>query len=237
LHLEAARALRPNDPDARRWLARAWLQLNQPTDVLSLLEANSATRKEDAWIHVLRARAFDALNREQETIEELSRALALDPGAAGARFALGFLAWTARDLTEAERQFRVELAFNPNLRQAQFYLAEVLMTQARLGEAENVVSRMAGEHPECFLTQFALGKLEERQGDLEAAQGHYREAIRLDPHSMEAHYRLGITLRRAGKGDEAQREFDRAHALRASDSRRAHQGMGLSRSRIPDFDL
>lgn len=237
VHLEAARALRPQDSEARRWLARTWLQLNRPTDVLWLLEPGSAKRKEDAWIHVLRGRAFDALNREAETIGELTRALELDPGAPGARFALGFVSWSARDLVQAERQFRVELAFNPAHRLAQFYLAEVLMTQNRLGEAEKVVTSLAADRPDCFLSHFALGKLEERIGNLEAAVHHYRDAIRLDPNSTEAHYRLGLTLRRAGRADEAQREFDRAHALRASDSRRAHQGMGLTRSHIPDFDL
>ena len=47
------------------------------------------------------------------------------------------------------------------------------------------------------------------KGDLAGAEGHYREAIRLDPGYAEAHYNLGILLTERGDIDGAIFEYRR----------------------------
>ena len=48
------------------------------------------------------------------------------------------------------------------------------------------------------------------QGDLESAEKHLREAVRLDPDSERAHNNLGLVLARTGCRDEALTAFFRA---------------------------
>ena len=233
---EHALQLQPGNPEIVEWLGKSYLRAREPQKVLELLGHEDSLASRYAWAHLLRARAFDVQDKLDLARDELQRALAIDPRCRGAHFALGFIAWTTRDLETAEREFRRELARDARQDLPYYYLAEALEVQGKLAEAQAVLKRMGREAPNTYLYRFGAGKLDEFSGNFEAAAAEFREAIRLDPKQSEAHYHLALALRKLGETAQANQEFGLANQLRLDTRPGSGQGMGKMRPRLPDLD-
>ena len=233
-----ARALKlsPVNADVVEWLARSYLRNMEPQKAIDLLHQKDAVVGHSAWTHLLLAHAFDAQDQLDDARSELARALAIDPQCRGAHFALGFIAWTIRDLATAEREFNLELTLDMHEYLAFYYLAEVLEMEGKLDKAEAVLNNMGSDAPATYFLHFGLGKWQERKQNLSAAAAEYHAAIQMDPTQPEAHYRLAIVLRKLGQTAPADEEFDRSNQLRAGMKSGMGQGMGRMRPRIPDID-
>ncbi|MGD1158429.1 MAG: tetratricopeptide repeat protein [Terriglobia bacterium] len=228
--------LSPGNAEIVQWLAKSYLRMSEPQKVVELLSHADSIAGHFAWAHLLLAHAFDAQDKLGEATGELQRALALDPHCRGAHFALGFIAWTTRDLETAEKEFRQELALGSREYLTFYYLAETMEVQGKLDEAESVLKKMGSEAPETYLHHLAVGKLDERKQNFETAAGEFRAAIRLDPRQSEAHYHLAVVLRKLGETAQANQEFDLSNQLRVGMSPGSGQGMGRMRPHLPDFD-
>lgn len=204
--------------------------------MLELLSREDSLTGHFAWAHLLRARAFDAQDKLDEAKRELRRALDLDPHCPGAHFALAFIAWTTRDLETAEGEFRREIALDSRDDMAFFYLAETLEVQGKLEEAQAVLKQMGREASNTYLYHFGVGKLNERSRNFEAAAAEFRDAIRLDPKQSEAHYHLGMALRKLGDTALANQEFQLSNQLRGDMRPGSGQGMGKMRPHLPPLD-
>jgi Flp pilus assembly protein TadD len=233
---ERALRLQPANAEIVAWLGKSYLRAREPQKVLELFRREDSLAGHFAWAHLLLARAFDAQDKLDEARGELRRALAIDPHCQGAHFALGFVAWTTRDLETAEREFRQELALDSRQPQAFYYLAETLEVQGKLDEAQTVLKQMGREVPNTYLYHFGAGKLNEHNRNFEAAAVEFREAIRLDPKQSEAHYHLGVALRKLGETAQANQEFALANQLRINMRPGSGQGMGKMRPHLPDID-
>ena len=55
------------------------------------------------------------------------------------------------------------------------------------------------------------------KGDLERAERHYREALRLRPGAPETHYNFGLMLRAKGEASSAEEHFRAAYELAPSE--------------------
>jgi tetratricopeptide (TPR) repeat protein len=233
---ERALQLSPGNAEIVEWLAKSYLRKREPQKVVDLLSHENSIAGHFAWAHLLLAHAFDAQDKLGEARGELQRALGLDPHCRGAHFALGFIAWTTRDLETAEKEFLQELALDSRKDLTFYYLAETMELQGRLDEAEAVLEKMGSEAPETYLHHFAVGKLDERKQNFETAAEEFRAAIRLDPRQSEAHYHLAVVLRKLGETAQANQEFDLSNQLRVGVSRGLGQGMGRMRPHLPDFE-
>lgn len=89
-----------------------------------------------------------------------------------------------------------------------------------------VVLPTAGVNFEAELEN-AIGAGMEVRGDRPGAMERYREALRIDPESWEAHYNLGNALRLQGRLEEALQHYRRAVVLRP-DHDRALTNMGIA---------
>ena len=234
--LGQALKLSPGNADVVEWLARSYLRNMEPQKTIDLLHREDAIAGHSAWAHLLLAHAYDAQDKLDDARSELGRALTLDPHCRGAHFALGFIAWTIRDLPTAEKEFTQELALDMHEYLAFYYLAETLELEGKLDEAESVLKKMGSDAPETYLHHFALGKWDERKQNLTAAAEEFRSAIHIDPQQPEAHYHLAIVLSKLGQTAQANEEFDRSNQLRAGMKSGMGQGMGRMRPRLPDFD-
>ena len=228
--------LSPGNAEIVEWLAKSYLRKRDPQKVVELLSHEDPIAAHFAWAHLLLAHAFDAQDKLGEAAGELQRALALDPHCRGAHFALGFIAWTTRDLKTAEKEFLQELALDSREDLTFYYLAETMEVQGKLDEGEAVLKKMGSEAPETYLHHFAVGKLDERKQNFETAAGEFRAAIRLDPRQSEAHYHLAVVLRKLGETAQANVEFDLSNQMRVGMSPGSEQGMGRMRPHLPDFD-
>ena len=233
---ERALQLQPGNPEIVQWLGKSYLRARAPQKVVELFSRENSLAGHFAWAHLLLARAFDAQDKLDEARGELQGALAIDPHCRGAHFALGFIAWTTRDLETAEKEFRRELALDSREDLAFYYLAETLEVQGKLDEAQTVLKRMGREAPNTYLYHFGVGKLNEHNRSFEAAAVEFREAIQLDPKQSEAHYHLALALRKLGETAQANQEFRLSNQLRVDMRSGSGQGMGRMRPHLPDFD-
>jgi Flp pilus assembly protein TadD len=233
---ERALQLQPGNPEIVEWLGKSYLRAHAPQKVLELFSRQDSLAGHFAWAHLLLARAFDAQDKMDDARGELQRTLAIDPHCRGAHFALGFIAWTTRDLETAEKEFRRELALDSREDSAFYYLAETLEVQGKLDEAQTVLKRMGREAPKTYLYHFGVGKMNEYNRNFEAAAVEFRAAIRLDPKQSEAHYHLALALRKLGETVQANQEFGLSNQLRVDMRFGSGQGMGRMRPHLPDFD-
>jgi len=102
-------------------------------------------------------------------------------------------------------------------------------------DARDQYQRVLSQMKHCFTAQYLIGNLELKLQNPRAAELHYREAIRLDAHCLEAQVGLGEALEGQGKKDEAlailQQQID-AHPNRAL----AHVALGRYFFRAGRFD-
>ncbi len=232
---EKAAQLRSDDLEVFSWLSRSYVQDHQSAKVVEMVSHAAPTNAKSATAHFMLARAYDAQDRLDDARRETQRALEIDPHYRGAHFALGFIAWTIRDLETAEKEFRQELKANPRMDIAYYYLAESLEVQGKIDEAEAVIRRMGSEVPGSYFYHFGSGKLEEHQRDFAKAVESFRKATQIDPGNPEGHYRLGLALRKVGKTDEANAELEVHNQIRSKMRPGCGQGMGRMRPHLPDF--
>ena len=139
-------------------------------------------------------------------------------------------------MATAERELRQEVDLDPHESVAAYYLAEVLEKQGKIGEAEAALTQMGHDAPNTYLFHLGIGKVQERKKNYPLAEEQYRQAIRLAPQQMEAHFRLAVVLRALGETDKANEEFQAFSQLQTHVKCEAGQGMGRMRPHIPDFD-
>lgn len=118
-----------------------------------------------------------------------------------------------RDCAGAEARFREHLAAAPESLQGWMQLGIALLCQERWTEAIEVLERVVAMKPDFAEAHANLGLAWWRRGDLTAAAAGYREALRCSPGEAGLHASLAEVLARAGQGEEARREVERALAL------------------------
>lgn len=120
--------------------------------------------------------------------------LGMNPNHAKAHFSLGDILLSTRDFYRAERHFRDAIKIDPNYVPAFNHLAICLSEMNRTTEARSVLIEAARVAPLCARTQCNLGNLARLSHHFEEAAQHYREAIRLQPEFIEAHFNLSLVL-------------------------------------------
>lgn len=89
---------------------------------------------------------------------------------------------------------------------------------APLAYAESPLSSPPGMNKDAAMhNSEGLAALE--NGKMIAAESHFREAVKLDSKSPEAHFNLGLALHGEGKHAEAKEEFGAAKKLAPHDKR------------------
>ena len=140
----------------------------------------------------------DTFTRTADMGDVLRRCVAADPGDPNTRVALAHF---ERGRGRVERALRLleSCLLNPESRsRATLEWADCLLDD---GELERL--RPLFEHPDDSLRRLGdfwilRGEWARREGREVEALDNYREAIRMDPRSSDAYYRLGLALREAG---------------------------------------
>ena len=91
--------------------------------------------------------------------------------------------------------------------------ALLLLEQGRTSEGIAILESVVERAPEVSGPRIDLGVAWHREGDLEAAEKHLREALVLNPDHPVVHNELGIIYRKTGRFDEARRSYEAALAV------------------------
>ncbi len=151
------------------------------------------------WQGQVREHAGELLS----ALEDLRRAIDLDPNQADARRLLGFVLLSLNRFADAAAHFERLLEEHPDDPRVLGGLACCWRSLGRLREASGVLERLLGRAPDLAPALAERGRLALDQGRSAEAEGWLRRAMGLNPNSTETRYSLFVCLSRQGKEGEA----------------------------------
>jgi predicted O-linked N-acetylglucosamine transferase (SPINDLY family) len=180
-HLERAVALRPDDLESQRCLARALARTQRPDAAEALFRAVLERSPDDAGSWTELASLLQSAGRLEEAIEALQRATAIDPGSIIALNNLGSALRAAHRPAEAVSVLTAADALDPERKEIAVNLGAALRDIGRVEESVERLERAIRRHPGDALLRGSLGVALIKAGRNEAALGALDAAVRLDP--------------------------------------------------------
>lgn len=167
--------------------------------------------------HYYALNVLTPLGRFDEALEELGRAIALDPAAPVFTLGRGTILYLAGRQQEAVSALHEVLAFDPQFPPAHFFLGAALTELGNFGDARRHLSMALAERretPELLAARGYLAAREDRRGEAEAVLDRLRAtaAGRYVSPVLLAQILAGL-----GETDATFAELERAVTLRASD--------------------
>ena len=209
---EAARAVRPDDPDAARWLACAAYDLGDRAAAVTALEAVARLDPKDAKVWRTLGTIFLENVKYEQARGAFERSLALDRAQPDVRLDLAEAHLKLGGVDRALAQLRDCQGHVPEGRRADL-VAEALGLKGDLDGAREAVARgleASPEHAGLLARQAAFDSF---GGRFEDALVKLDRAATADPYRAQTFHQRGLLLRRVGRGADADRDADRASAL------------------------
>ncbi|HLA09621.1 MAG TPA: tetratricopeptide repeat protein [Pyrinomonadaceae bacterium] len=181
------------------------------------LEYRNALQIDDklAAAHWGLARAYEGLQRFQETFDALRKTVELDPNNLEARVKLGnyYVAAASRrpeTLAEAERLANEILQKDPNYIEGHILMGSVLFAQGHQDKAFAELNQAINLDPKRVESYLSLARFYIATKDQAKAEETYQRAISLNANSGLAHTEYGRFLAQANRTDEAENELRKA---------------------------
>lgn len=211
--LQRALAFLPNDPE---------LLLDTGIQALNLHRLALAHHALQAALNLdpANAKTLYALARVEVEQEHFAEAethfkayLEQHPNDATAHYGLGHLYQVRQQIDQAKQQFAQSIALQPIQTEAYYQLAQMALDAHHDDEARAAYAKTLARMDTHAGALTGMGILAYRAKDYPAAAPYLQSAIAAAPDYQPAHYYLGLTLRRLGKQQEAERELATAVAL------------------------
>jgi tetratricopeptide (TPR) repeat protein len=154
--------------------------------------------------------AYDSAGRYVEAIEELQKAISLDPEYIDAHNNLAVACTRMEMFEEAIKELHEAIRLNPGHAEAHSNLGNIY---ARLGRYEEAIAELHEAirlNPSYACTHNNLGEIYVELGRYGDAIKEYEYALRLDPEFPEAYFGLGFAYYNLGSYDRAARALIRA---------------------------
>ncbi|MBV8857694.1 MAG: tetratricopeptide repeat protein [Acidobacteria bacterium] len=163
------------------------------------------------------AQAYEQLGRGSEYIEELQRAVKLDPANVLARLRLAnafLVAYSQQKqpdyLAEAERLANEVVAREPNNPDGRILLANVVFFKGDPAAAEKMIKEAVALDPRRVESHMGLARFYLQTNRPQEAERVYNEAISANDRSSLAHVEYGKFLAQSGRKDDAETQFRQA---------------------------
>ena len=169
-------------PGAGLLLLTAELRDGQTGAARALATSLLASAGPSASLHLLLAQTFQAAGDLDDTIQQLSSALALDPRIPAGHLALGSAYWQLNEFqynADSLREFTEAQQLDPGNFLANLDLASVLSQYHRFAEAERYFGLAAKADPTSPDPSFQMGMNRYAEGDLAAARPLLERAVTL----------------------------------------------------------
>lgn len=197
-------------------MGHVWLQVLPANAAgrLSLQEAAMRRRLEkypgDFVAHFNLAAALEAMNRRDEALPILERAVKLKPESPVARNSLAAAYLAANRVEEAVAEFRRAVALDPAYHDARYNLASALAQQGELAEGLRELDTYLAARPDDAQAHVDAGGLAVALERLELAAPHFATAARLRPDDADVWTNLGTVYARQGQLRDAVAAFEQA---------------------------
>ncbi len=164
---------------------------------------------------------WSAMGELERAREALAQALQRAPRFADLHHQMGLLERARGSFQDALHEFQVALEINPRYTLARLDVAAALFDLHRWKEARAVYRECVAGGIRSSDIYLQVGEAEEHLGNLEEAESSYREALRLNPGEVEAHYLLGRLYRTWGDAEKARLSWSKFLELTGDDTRAA----------------
>jgi tetratricopeptide (TPR) repeat protein len=198
----------PNDPGVLYLSVHTYSDLStKAAQQLAMTAPNSIEG------HKLEAEALEAEGKWDAAEKEYKAILAQNPELPGIHFLLGRLLLSKPDAgptagEEAKQEFQAELKIDPTNAGAEYVLGEMARQDSQWDDAIKHFSR-ATELDAGFGDAFlGLGTALMSAKQFAKAIPPLQIAVKLEPRNPGAHYNLATALTRAGRREEAEKEFE-----------------------------
>jgi Tfp pilus assembly protein PilF len=163
---------------------------------------------------------FESIREAYDTLYDDARRAAwvaqraAAPAAAAANIAqqasdlmkMGEVFFKRRDYKQAEEHFLRSYAIDKSAVALAAQAWAIYMDPQRKAEAvqaKAMMQKAIASDPNCDRAQYQLGVIARVEGDMERAEKHFREAVRVNPRHLEANQELRLIEMRKKKGDPA----------------------------------
>jgi tetratricopeptide (TPR) repeat protein len=189
----------------------------------------------DALVHVNLAFILLQQQRHDETLTELTSALAIDPGNADAHYLLGGLQERHFDVARAAVHFQRAFELNPEFELACRDACRVLFQLGQIASARNLIAAGLALNPTFADFHFYEGNLHFSNDALDSALESYREALALGADYSALHGFIGGILLKRNDIGSALVHLQRAIEL-DNDNTEAHHDLGVVQIRLGNVE-
>jgi tetratricopeptide (TPR) repeat protein len=211
--LERTRAWAPDNLQLAHALGQAYIQTGRGDAARGVFAPVYGVPDDSAAAHLIAAQMMVRLEMEAPAEQELVAALKKDPRLPGANLLMGQIVLFRGRVPEAVALTERELAINPANAMALSQLGDAYVRQSKWDEAIAALQKSIWLNPYYSAPYILLGRCYVKKDQPAAAEGMFRRAIDYDPNNRAAHYLLAQVLQRAGRVEEAKREFEIAERL------------------------
>ena len=213
--LEAARRIDPDDLAVVFKLGVTLRQMKRYEESAEMFDAVSAADKDYPGLALERGLLYEASNRTHEALEYYQQALAKAPDDPDLMLRVGSTEVAAGHAEQAVEILRKVLQKRPNSAEANHFLGRALLLRgANLAEALRYLTRAIEIDPNRAEYHLYRGWAANDAGQPAIARDSLMRALALDRQLADAHWQLGVMLRKQGAVLDAVRHLQKALELR-----------------------
>jgi cytochrome c-type biogenesis protein CcmH/NrfG len=208
------RRLRPTDPDVLYTAHRIYSDLADETTLAMVMAAPDSAR-----MHQIMGQELARHGQTESAITQYREALKIAPRTPGLHFELAELlaqSESKEDQAQVEHEYEAALAANPLDVKAECRLGEIAFKTSNLKAAYDHFTRAASLEPDDADANLGLGKTLLSMHETAKATPLLEHAVKDDPTSAVAHYRLAMAYRSSGRSDDAARELAEFQKLKTT---------------------
>lgn len=203
----------PGDPRGYHLYADALIRGSKGAEALVVADQLLQINGDDASAHDKRGRALLLLDRVEEGVEELRKAVDLEGNNAKYHISLGLALHRMGEIHKAALEFRAALKHAPDDAEAHVLLGMALRDQSELDEAKTYLDKAIQLDPRSGAAYFELGVLYNRQLKQADAEDAFGKAVRYAPNESRYWYAYGEIYRVQDRLDDALAAYRRSLEL------------------------
>lgn len=220
--LTRAMAAHSGNPDLRRMLALAWLNVEQYDKAAALLK-DDPTRAEDESLQYAYGMALVRSGHADEAERIFTELVAAHGDSAALNVILGEAQAEQGDFDAAAKLLQHALALDPAVADANAALGTIYFKQGRFAEAEQALRAELEHHADSDRARQMLATVLDLQGRSADAVPLLRAVLASHPDSHDARYLLGKILLAQGQSADAIEQLVEAVRLRPDDASAHYQ--------------
>jgi tetratricopeptide (TPR) repeat protein len=227
--------LSPKRPDLYLWASLFLLKHSRDQQALELLEQAIKFVPDDADLLLTKAIVLELVKKTDEAQSLLRTILLRWPEWGRAYLIRGIIEATHRDPEQALQSIRAAIALGEKTPQAYYYLAETTRAAApedKEAAREAISEALRLDRNDAWFHALA-GKIALEADEAANAVAHLKEAVRISPKLIEAHYSLSVAYKKLGRSEDATKELKTVRRLREENPEGDEAPTGIRQALLP----